>query len=190
MKSIPLTSMSPACRAAAEKALAGRPMPKESADPNCWYCGFKRAQHKKNGVCYCVAADGRHHSFASKKEVTDGVAKKKPAIRIPKPPEPTKAEREYWAILAGGAFHEPVYQIRYEAVTFRLKSGCLYTPDLTVWNMATLLLCIEIKGRVARNHSASRSVLAFKTAASEWPAIRFRYAAKQKDGTWNITEIN
>lgn len=115
--------------------------------------------------------------------------KQKPAIRVPKARTMGKAEAEYAAILCD-EFPFTFQVHRYEAITFRLNSGALYTPDLTVWKGAILILAVEVKGIVARHHSSARSILAFKTAASEWPCVAFRYAAKQKDGSFNITELN
>jgi hypothetical protein len=120
--------------------------------------------------------------------VRDDPPKKKPAIRMPKPQKMGSAEREYLTILE--AEFPQATAILYEGLTLRLKSGCRYCADFTVWDRWRLLLICEVKGRIARNHSAARSVLAFKTAASEWPAIRFRFAAKDKTGGWNVTEIN
>ncbi len=114
-------------------------------------------------------------------------AKHKPAIRIPKPREIGAAEDAYRTLLIK---EFQTAEIRYEGMSFRLNSGALYTPDFTVWEGESLILAVEVKGIIAKRHSAARSILAFKTAASEWRAIQFRYAAKQKDGSWNITEVN
>lgn len=111
---------------------------------------------------------------------------KKPAIRIPKKREMSMAEKEYRTILE----REFRVYVDYEKWKIVLESGAIYTPDFTVWYCGKLLLVCEVKGRVAKNHSSARSILAFKTAASEWPGIRFRYAAKTKEGRWNVTEIN
>ena len=62
---------------------------------------------------------------------------------------------------------------RYEAITFRLPGGTLYTPDWTVWDRNTLVACIEVKG--AHGHKdASRNN--FKLALATWPHARWIFA--------------
>lgn len=113
----------------------------------------------------------------------------KPGIRIPKKREPNKTEAEYrWKLY--GEFGHPggPWEIKYEAISFKLPGG-LYSPDWSVWRGNELILVVETKGAY-RLHSAGASHRAFKEAAAAWPAIRFRYARKNKDGTWQTTELN
>lgn len=113
----------------------------------------------------------------------------KPGIRVPKARKMNHAESLYLRFLQD---EFPGCRIEYEAWVIRLKSGARYTADFTVWHPETprLILVVEVKGRPAKNHSKARSILAFKTAASEWPIVLFRFAQKEVDGSWSITEIN
>lgn len=160
-----LDSMSAACRAAAKKALAEQDIPKGKT----WHWNHPREEW--------VEGKQKHPPYPDKK---------KPAIRMPKARLMSAAERQYLYHLES---EFPDETILYEGLTFRLKSGCLYCADFTVWNRSKLLLVCEVKGSY-RLQSAGRSHLAFKTAVSEWPSIQFRYAAKQKDGSWAVQNFN
>lgn len=105
-----------------------------------------------------------------------------PAIRIPRQRRPNATESRW---LEHARLVRPFCSIRYEAITFRLASGALYTPDFSGWNGATLVWCCEVKG--PHIHS-SRSVLAFKSAAAEWPTVRWIFAQWTGD-RWAETEI-
>ena len=107
-----------------------------------------------------------------------------PGIRMPRPKGMSRPEFDYGELLKKEfASHD----VRNGAFSFRLASGCLYTPDWCVWQGPTLKLVVECKGHF-RLASAGRSNLAFKTAVAEWPSLAFRYAKQNKDGTWTITE--
>jgi len=111
----------------------------------------------------------------------------KKGIRVPKPRKMNKGEQEYFSVLKQE--FPSATAILYEGLTLKLKSGCRYCADFTVWDRHKLLLIVEVKGSYVLA-SAGRSHLAFKTAASEWPGIPFRYAKKDENGQWQITELN
>jgi hypothetical protein len=65
---------------------------------------------------------------------------------------------------------------RYEALTFRLANGHMYTPDWVCTDPATgRLTCVEVKGAY-RFHSHQRARLAFDQARLEWPSITWIWA--------------
>jgi hypothetical protein len=59
--------------------------------------------------------------------------------------------------------------------------------DFSGWDGARLVWCCEVKGAY-RLGSHSRSILALKTVASEWPAVTFIFA-QRKNGEWAETTI-
>jgi len=109
----------------------------------------------------------------------------KAGIRIPKARKKSSAEAQYEARLRR---EFPDCEVRHEPFGLRLASGARYTPDFVVLRGPEIVLMVEVKGSY-RLHSAGRSHLAFKTAISEWPALRWRYAAKGRDGAWDITDV-
>lgn len=130
--------------------------------------------------------------FTSKKlaelgmEVKNGVAvrksaaKRKPAIRMPKSKAPNKTEQRMIDRLR--SMH-PRLEVRYEAVTFLLPSGCKYTPDVTVWDGDRIIMIAEVKGAFIHNQ---RSVHAFKEAAAAYPKLNWVFAQWSK-GEWLIS---
>jgi len=102
-----------------------------------------------------------------------------PQIRLPRNREPNKTEAAYGTILR---FEFPESLVCYESVTFHLPSGTRYRPDYTVWMGERLLLVVEVKGAHIHN---SASIRAFKEARAAWPALRFRFAQKCRDG-WRV----
>lgn len=112
-------------------------------------------------------------------------ARPKAAIRVPSRREPNATEARW----AERAFrHWPGVRIRYEALSFRMLSGALYTPDFTGWIDNKLFWACEVKGAYGHG-SHSRSALAWKTAAHEWPSIAWIWA-RWKGGEWLETTIN
>lgn len=111
----------------------------------------------------------------------------KPAIRMPRLDKMTKVEAEYGRLLST-EFYGLSYDIRFEAITFKLPGGSRYTPDWTVWLERSLLLAVECKGAF-RLGSAGRSHTAFKECIAAFPNIIFRFAQKSKDG-WSFLNSN
>lgn len=99
----------------------------------------------------------------------------KPQIRIPKKAAPNKTEAHASQFLVR---EFPGCDVRYEALTFRLNSGTIYTPDWTVWRGNTLLLCVEVKARWMHRDASKEK---FKQALAEWPSIKWRFM--QKNGS-------
>lgn len=89
---------------------------------------------------------------------------------------PNRTEAEYNRdVLCGKGVYEPI--------VLRLAGGN-YTPDwMTVENGQVTFH--ECKGAF-RFPSESRAVLAFRTAAAQFPCFRFIWAQKQKRGSWLI----
>jgi hypothetical protein len=110
---------------------------------------------------------------------------KRPAIRVPRQRTPNATEQRW---LDERGFHLwPDCYFRYEALSFRLESGAGYCPDWTCWRAGELVACVEVKGGFDHG-SHSRSALAFKTAAQEWPAVTWIWA--RWDGReWQETVI-
>ena len=93
---------------------------------------------------------------------------------------PTKTEVEFARRhLAGKA-------ARFEALVFRLANGHRYTPDW-VYVEGGRLVCVEVKG-ARRLGSYQRARLAFDQAVVEWPDVRWIWAERCEDGTWQVTE--
>jgi len=107
-----------------------------------------------------------------------------PAIRVPRQRHPNTNEQR-WFLSAKARW--PGLVIRYEAISFRLAAGTLYTPDFSGWDGAHLVWVAEVKG-AWKLGSQSRSVLAWKYAAAEWPAVTFIFA-QRKNGEWAESEI-
>jgi len=111
--------------------------------------------------------------------------KDRPRIRGPKKRIPNATEQRW---LNSNLLRDPRLVFRYEAISFRLASGALFTPDWTGWDGAKLVQAIEVKGAHSF-HSHGRAALAFKTAAHEWPAVKFIWA--RWDGSaWQEDVIN
>jgi len=108
---------------------------------------------------------------------------KKPSIRVPRQRHPNATEARW---LTDHRHLWPGADFRYEAVSFRLPSGCLYTCDWSIWEWDRLVAAVEVKGAFL-GHSA-RSVLAWKEAVASWPAVRWIFA-QWKDGEWAETTI-
>jgi len=109
----------------------------------------------------------------------------KPAIRIPRSRTPNATEHR-WFDERGFPLWPDCY-FRYEALSFRLASGAGYCPDWTAWRAGELVACVEVKGGWDHG-SHSRSALAWKTAAAEWPAVTWIWA--RWDGReWQETKI-
>lgn len=113
------------------------------------------------------------------------VSAKKPAIRLPKLDKMTKTEREYERILQTEFPASLGYEVKYEAISFKLDGG-LYSPDFSVWTGRMLVLCVETKGSV-RLGSASRSHMAFRAARKSWPHIKWRFA-QWTGSSWTTAE--
>jgi hypothetical protein len=112
-------------------------------------------------------------------------APKPSPIRIPRSRTPNATEQR-WLDERGFQLWPDCY-FRYEALSFRLESGAGYCPDWTGWRAGELVACVEVKGGWDHG-SHSRSALAWKTAASEWPAVAWIWA--RWDGReWRETTI-
>jgi hypothetical protein len=109
----------------------------------------------------------------------------KPAIRLPRSRQPNATEAR-WLDERGFLLWPEAY-FRYEALNFRLASGAGYCPDWTAWRAGELVACVEVKGGFDHG-SHSRSALAWKMAAAEWPAVTWIWA-RWKDGKWDETTI-
>lgn len=112
----------------------------------------------------------------------------RPQIRLPKREAMNKTEVAYLRVLQSEFPPQSGYEIKYEAISFRLGSG-IYTPDFTVWRLGTILtpvltLVVEVKGGfIKRDASLSK----FKEARAAWPHLRFRFAQRRKT-QWAIIE--
>lgn len=109
----------------------------------------------------------------------------KSPIRLPKPLKMSGAEAEYERVLMTQFEPKMGFEIKFEAISFRLPGGSRYTPDFSVWYKTELHLLVEVKGSY-RLGSAGRSHLAFKEAIAAFPHLRFRYAAKNGQD-WIVT---
>jgi hypothetical protein len=96
---------------------------------------------------------------------------------------PTKTEAEYARLYLAGT------DARFEALTFRFANGHRYTPDWSYRDNGDSgrLVCVEVKGSY-RLGSYQRARLAFDQAAIEWPAVRWIWAERRKDGSWRVDE--
>lgn len=105
-----------------------------------------------------------------------------PQIRMPAAVKMNHGESEWMRILQA-RFPAPRFEVRFEPMTFKLPSGCRYTPDLVVMEGAALVELWEVKGKRIHN---GHSIRAFKEAAAAWPALRWGFA-QRRDGEW--TEV-
>ena len=98
---------------------------------------------------------------------------------------PNKTEAEYRRM-----FLDPhranLGAVVFEGLTFRLANGHRYTPDW-VYVAGGRLVCVEVKGSY-RLGSYQRARLAFDQAAVEWPGVRWIWAERCVDGTWQVTK--
>lgn len=102
----------------------------------------------------------------------------------PKPRQPSKTELAWFHEKAEPALQaNELISARYEALSFRLANGHRYTPDFVCEDAHGKLICVEVKGSY-RLGSYQRARLAFDQARLEWPAIRWIWAERQKDGSW------
>ena len=92
---------------------------------------------------------------------------------------PTKTEAEY-----ARRYLTPV--ARFEGLTIRLENGHRYTPDFVTFGLDGRFECHEVKGSY-RLGSYQRARLAFDQARVEYPAWRWVWAERQRDGTWRVT---
>jgi hypothetical protein len=105
----------------------------------------------------------------------------KPKTRMPAAKKVSKTEAAYGELLRR---EFPGKIIRNQDWTARLLSGVRYTPDFTVWDGSTLLLCVEVKGSY-RLGSAADSRTRFLTAAVDFPEVQWRHVQKTADG-WTV----
>lgn len=91
---------------------------------------------------------------------------------------PNKTEVEYQQRYLAGK------DARYEALTFRMANRHRYTPDWVVFENGMPIECHECKGGYAL-HSQQRARLAFDQAKTEFPGLKWVWAAKTKDG-WRV----
>lgn len=107
--------------------------------------------------------------------------KEKPQIRLPKKREPNKTEMEF--IMRCRELY-PKAEIQYEAISLRLPSGTVYTPDIGIFEIGKPIIFYEVKGPHIHNE---RSVHAFKEAKAAFPHFQFIFAQKRESG-WTTTE--
>lgn len=103
---------------------------------------------------------------------------KSPQIRMPAAVKMNQGEQAWMRVLQG-RFPAPRYVVLFEPLTFRLPSGCRYSPDLVVMEGATMVELWEVKGKRIHNGHAIR---AFKEAVAAWPALRWGFAQKTDEG--------
>ena len=103
----------------------------------------------------------------------------KAQIRLAKNRQPNKTEARYKRDCESSGTWPTAVVWRYEALTFRLNSGTLYTPDWTLWDGARLVACVEVKGGHIRRDASKEK---FKQACAEWPDIPFEFAQLTKEG--------
>ena len=116
-----------------------------------------------------------------------GKAKSKaptPQIRLPSSREPNKTELAYKGRVQDSIEFSACTWL-YEAITLRLRSGTIYTPDWTVWRGQTLVLCIEVKGAHIKRDASKEK---FKQAIADFPHLRFEFAQLTKAGWACITK--
>jgi len=77
---------------------------------------------------------------------------------------------------------------RYEAISFRLPGGSLYTPDWFYFDDG-IPTFVECKGSFAFA-SQSRSATAFRETVAAFPFWNFVWATKKKGGVWDIKKIS
>jgi len=100
-----------------------------------------------------------------------------PEIKIPKE-KMSKTEKEYERIYLSGIPH------KFEGITLKMENGHRYTPDFYVCAGNNVLELHEVKGSY-QLHSHGRARLAFDQARVEYPAFKFVWATKTKEG-WVI----
>jgi len=93
---------------------------------------------------------------------------------------PTKTEAEFARCHLAGK------DARFEALVFRLANGHRYTPDW-VYVEGGRLVCVEVKG-ARRLGSYQRARMAFDQAVVEWPDVRWIWAERCEDGSWQVTK--
>ena len=76
----------------------------------------------------------------------------------------------------------------YEAVTLRLPGGSRYTPDYMTVDQDGRVTLHEVKGSY-RLHSQGRAMTAFRECAAFFKMFGFVWAARQKDGTYQVNII-
>lgn len=108
-------------------------------------------------------------------------------MRLPDKPEMTKPEEAYFNVLAIEFRPTEFFRIEFETVKLRLNSGTLYTPDFTVWHERTLLLLVEVKGKI-KLKSIDRATLKFKEAITSFPHLTFRHAFQDGLGGWGVQQ--
>lgn len=106
--------------------------------------------------------------------------KPKAQIRLPKLIGPNQTEQALQRHLQQTEFKADYYVWKYEALSFRLPAGTLYTPDWCVWLANRLVAVIEVKGEhIHRGASLEK----FKAARADNPHIPFRFF-QLRDKTW------
>lgn len=101
-----------------------------------------------------------------------------------KPRQPTKTEAEYAARFLQGTDHA------WEDVSFRLADTHFYTPDWVIRRDGVPVECIEVS-QIGKNGfkkvSYQRSRLAFDQCRKDRPGIKWTWAEKREDESWNCS---
>jgi hypothetical protein len=118
---------------------------------------------KDGSSCAPAPAEGRKAAIRS-------------AVRVP-----NKTEADYNRRHLSGAG-------LYEAVTLRLPGGSRYTPDFMTVDQDGRVTFHEVKGSY-RLHSPGRAMTAFRECAAAFAMFGWVWAARQKDGTYQIDII-
>jgi hypothetical protein len=103
----------------------------------------------------------------------------RPQIRLPKKRQMNKTEGECMRLLQSLFRASEGYLVLYEPWSFKLPSGCRYTPDFVVMIEDRVLEVTECKGgKVLNGHT----IRAFKEARAAFPHLNFKFRQKTKEG--------
>lgn len=101
----------------------------------------------------------------------------------PKTRQPNKTELRFY-----NDFLSDFEDVRYEALTFKLKNGHRYTPDWVVFREGLPRECIEVKGSY-RFSSQNRSQMAWAQAKLDFPGLKWVWAVWDGKGKqWRVKE--
>lgn len=98
-------------------------------------------------------------------------------------PKMSKTEAKYRLLLL-----TEFPDVRFEAITFKMRNGHRYTPDFLCANAdGDILEFHEVKGSY-RLHSHSRARLAFDQCRAEYGMFKFVWAVQNKGGGFDVSE--
>ena len=100
-------------------------------------------------------------------------------------------ERAYATLLEARRLAGDIRSYHFEGLTFRLSDGCRFTPDFVVILGHGVIEAHEVKACTKDGTILMRddSLVKLKWAAKEYPWIRWRLAARLRDGDWKYREI-